>query len=90
LKDKAGREGFIDNTAAKTFRAIVGNILDQSARRYFGSASDIRKPRIAEIKASNREGRAEEEAKKHRDRERKLFQAELNAPKNNCHYWKKR
>lgn len=77
LKDKAGREGFIDNTAAKTFRAIVGNILDQSARRYFGSASEIRKPRIAEIKASNREGRAEEEAKKHRDRERKLFQAEL-------------
>lgn len=77
LKDKAGREGFIDNTAAKTFRALVGNILDQSARRYFGSASDIRKPRIAEIKASNREGRAEEEAKKLRERERKLFQAEL-------------
>lgn len=77
LKDKAGREGFIDNTAAKTFRALVGNILDQSARRYFGSASDIRKPRIAEIKASNREGRAEEEAKKLRERERKLFQSEL-------------
>lgn len=77
LKDKAGREGFIDNTAAKTFRALVGNILDQSARRYFGSASDIRKPRIAAIKASNREGRAEEEAKKLRERERKLFQSEL-------------
>ncbi|WP_018447851.1 ATP-binding protein [Rhizobium gallicum] len=77
LKDKAGREGFIDNTAAKTFRAIVGNILDQSARRYFGSASEIRKPRINEIKANNREGRAEEEAKKLRERERKLFQAEV-------------
>lgn len=77
LKDKAGREGFIDNTAAKTFRQIVGNILDQSARRYFGSASDIRKPRIAEIKAKNRAGRAEEEAKKLRERERKLFQKEL-------------
>ncbi|MGO7417123.1 ATP-binding protein [Rhizobium ruizarguesonis] len=77
LKDKAGREGFIDNTAAKTFRALVGNILDQSARRYFGSASDIRKPRIAAIKASNREERAEEEAKKLRERERKMFQAEL-------------
>ncbi|RFB86062.1 hypothetical protein B5K11_28780 [Rhizobium leguminosarum bv. trifolii] len=77
LKDKAGREGFIDNTAAKTFRALVGNILDQSARRYFGSASDIRKPRITAAKASNRAERAEEEAKKLRERERKMFQAEL-------------
>lgn len=77
LKDKAGREGFIDNTAAKTFRDIVENILDLSARRYLGSASDIRKPRIAEIKASNRSGRAEEEAKKLRERERKQFQKEL-------------
>ncbi|MEE4013430.1 ATP-binding protein [Roseibium sp. FZY0029] len=77
LKDKAGREGFIDNTAAKTFRALVGNILDLSARRYFGSASDIRKPRITEINAKNRAGKAEEEAKKLRERERKQFQREL-------------
>jgi signal transduction histidine kinase len=77
LKDKAGREGFIDNTAAKTFRALVENILDQSARRYFGSASDIRKPRLKEIQATNRAGRAEEEARKLRERERKQFQKEL-------------
>ena len=77
LKDKAGREGFIDNTAAKTFRAILGNILDQSARRYFGSASDMRKPRLAEIRESNRAGRAAEEQKKLRARERKQFQVEL-------------
>lgn len=77
LKDKAGREGFIDNTAAKTFRAIVCNILDQSARRYFGSASDIRMPRLTEIRATNRAGHAEEQAKKLRERERKQFQTEL-------------
>ena len=77
LKDKAGREGFIDNTAAKTFRAIVGNILDQSARRYFGSSSDIRKPRLAEIQTTNRAGRAEAEAQKLRERERKQFLKEL-------------
>lgn len=77
LKDKAGREGFIDNLAAKTFRAIVGNILDLSARRYFGSASAIRKPRLKEIKAANLAGRAEEEAKKLRARERKQFGLEL-------------
>lgn len=79
LRDKAGREGFIDNVAAKTFRAIVENILEQSARRYFGSASDIRKPRLEEIRENNRAGRAKEEAKKLRERERKLFQAELEA-----------
>lgn len=77
LKDKAGREGFIDNTAAKTFRALVSNILDQSARKYFGSASDIRKPRLAEVKATHRAGKAAEEAKKLRERERKLFVKEL-------------
>ncbi|PDS69650.1 ATP-binding protein [Rhizobium phaseoli] len=77
LKDKAGREGFIDNTAAKTFRAIVGNILDLSARRYFGSSSEIRKPRLAEIQAGNRAARAEKEAQKLSERERALFEKEL-------------
>jgi signal transduction histidine kinase len=82
LKDKAGREGFIDNTAAKTFRAVVSNILDLSARKYFGSASNIRKPRLAEVKATNRAGKAAEEAKKLRERERKLFQKELENAEN--------
>lgn len=77
LKDKAGREGFIDNTAAKTFRAIVGNILDLSARRYFGSSSEIRKPRLAEIQAGNRAARAEQEAQKLGERERAQFEKEL-------------
>ena len=40
LKDKAGREGLLDNRAAKTLKAIISNILMQSARRYFGSASE--------------------------------------------------
>ena len=77
LRDKAGREGFIDNVAAKTFRALIENILEQSARRFFGSASEIRKPRLEEIRENNRAGRAKEQAKKLRDRERKLFQSEL-------------
>ena len=77
LRDKAGREGFIDNTAAKTFKELVVNILNQSARRYFGSSSEIRKPRIAEIKESRAAGRAEADRKKLQARERKLFQQEL-------------
>ena len=41
LKDKAGREGLLDNHAAKTFREIVSNILRRSARLYFGSESGV-------------------------------------------------
>ena len=77
LRDKAGREGFIDNTAAKTFKEIVVNVLDLSARRYFGTDSEIRKPRIAEIKESRSAARAAADRKKLQERERKLFQQEL-------------
>jgi len=58
LKDKAGREGLIDNRAAKTLREIVGNILMQSARLYFGSASDVRQTLLPDIKAQNLSQRA--------------------------------
>ena len=78
LRDKAGREGFIDNTAAKTFKELVVNILNQSARRYFGSASEIRKPQIAQIKESRAADRAAADRKRFQARERKLFQEELN------------
>lgn len=77
LRDKAGREGFIDNAAAKTFKEIVVNILNLSARRYFGTASGIRKPRIEEIRESKSAGRAAADRKKMQTRERKLFQQEL-------------
>ena len=77
LRDKAGREGFIDNTAAKTFKEIVVNILTLSARRYFGTDSKIRKPRIAEIKESRAAARTAADRKKLQKRERKLFQQEL-------------
>ena len=36
LKDKAGREGFIENRASKLFREIVEKILLDSADKYFG------------------------------------------------------
>jgi len=77
LRDKAGREGFIDNTAAKTFKELVINILNLSARRYFGSSSEIRRPRIAEIRQSRAATRAATDRRKLQARERKLFQQEL-------------
>ena len=50
LKDKAGREGLLDNQAAKTFRELVSNVLMQSARLYFGSDSDYRRDLLPEIR----------------------------------------
>jgi signal transduction histidine kinase len=67
LKDKAGREGFIDNAAAKTLRLLLTNVLQRSARDYFGSASSLRKPTLAELNRKH----LEEKAKVERDKLRK-------------------
>lgn len=77
LKDKAGREGLLDNRAAKTLKLLVANILMQSARRYFGSASDIRNELLPEITANNRRDRAMEARKKLRKRHRQEFRTKL-------------
>ncbi|HDM8055590.1 ATP-binding protein [Vibrio harveyi] len=42
LKDKAGREGFIKNQAAREFKLILIDILVSLADRFFGRYSDIR------------------------------------------------
>ena len=77
LKDKAGREGLLDNRAAKTLKLIVANILTQSARRYFGSASSIRSEVLPQVKASNKAERAKTERNKLRQRQRKEFRSKL-------------
>ena len=77
LKDKAGREGLLDNRAAKTLRDLVANILQQLARLYFGSDSKIRKEYLPQITAENRRKRAEEETEKLRKRHEKEFRSKL-------------
>lgn len=77
LKDKAGREGLLDNRAAKTLKALVSNILMLSARRYFGSASDLRKDLLPEIRETNKQKRAAEARNALRKSQRKKFRAEL-------------
>lgn len=79
LKDKAGREGLLDNRAAKTLKLIVANILTQSARLYFGSASSIRGEILPQIKESNKAERAKSERNKLRQRQRKEFRAKLDS-----------
>ena len=77
LKDKAGREGLLDNHAAKTFRELVSNVLMQSARLYFGSDSDYRRDLLPEIRKDNRRERAAEARRKLRRRHRTAFRTNL-------------
>lgn len=77
LKDKAGREGIIDNKAAKIFRDLVENLLMTSARRYFGSDSKIRQTVLPEIQLGRQQQKAEEAQKNIRSRQRKEFREKL-------------
>ncbi|GGE59270.1 ATPase [Halopseudomonas oceani] len=77
LRDKAGREGFIDNRAAKALRTIVVNILRTSARDYFGGESEARQTELQDIQDRNRKARAEHERKELAKRNRKRFRAQL-------------
>ncbi|MBU3823320.1 MAG: ATP-binding protein [Candidatus Oceanisphaera merdipullorum] len=63
LRDKAGREGFIDNRSAKALRNLVTHILRHIAYQYLGSASDLRKEVLPDIKAQNEKNRAENDRK---------------------------
>ncbi|TOM24056.1 signal transduction protein [Vibrio parahaemolyticus] len=74
LKDKAGREGLMDNRAAMLFREIVISILISTAERFFGRSSKIRQ----EVQADIATERAEEKAKADR---KKLLKNERNRVK---------
>lgn len=77
LRDKAGREGFIDNRAAKVLRALVMNILKRSAYEYFGSNSDFRKELLPDIQAQNAKEKAERERKGLAKKNAKKFRSQL-------------
>jgi len=77
LRDKAGREGFIDNRAAKVLRALVINILKRAAREYFGHASDLRRELLPDIQAQNTKEKAERERKELGKKNAKQFRSRL-------------
>lgn len=77
LRDKAGREGFIDNRSAKAFRAIVMHILKRAAYEYFGSNSPLRKELLPDIQARNIAEKAEAERKKLRKKNIRIFRKRL-------------
>jgi len=65
LRDKAGREGLVDNRARREMRLLVQSVLMEAARRYFGSDSDIRGSELPDIQKRN------ESAKEAADKARK-------------------
>jgi signal transduction histidine kinase len=77
LKDKAGREGIIDNKSSKIFRDLVENILITTARKYFGTDSDFQKQYLPEIQEERAREKAEAERKKQRARRRQQFRGNL-------------
>lgn len=79
LRDKAGREGFIDNRATKALRILVVNVLRTAAREYFGSESEARKTELPEIRERNEKAKAEQARKELAKRNRKLFRSRLSA-----------
>ncbi|WP_413596205.1 ATP-binding protein [Citrobacter youngae] len=61
LKDKAGREGFIDNRSAKALRALVIHILRTAAYQYFGQASELRSQVLPDVQAKYDKEKADKE-----------------------------
>lgn len=79
LKDKAGREGFIVNKAAKTLKALIINILRSSAYDYFGSNADDRNAELEENQRNFAELKAKESQTKLRQKQRTQFRKNLKA-----------
>ena len=77
LRDKAGREGFIENQASKVLRALVINILMRSARDYFGYSAELRQEVLPDIRAQNEKEKAERERKELAKKNAKKFRSRL-------------
>jgi signal transduction histidine kinase len=69
LRDKAGREGLVENRAKRELRMLVAGLLTDFAFRFFGTDSDIRKELLPGIMARN--AAAQEAAERARTRRRK-------------------
>jgi signal transduction histidine kinase len=53
LRDKAGREGLIDNSASRAVQLLVRDILRTMARRYYGGDSSYRAELLPAVEAEN-------------------------------------
>ncbi len=77
LKDKAGREGIIDNKASKLFREIVEHILVEVALKFIGRESSIRTEKLEELNAIHAANKVEEDRKKVLRKEQKRIKSSI-------------
>lgn len=57
LRDKAGREGLVENRARREMQLVVMQLLIDFAARYFGSDAPLRKEYLTEVQARNKAAR---------------------------------
>lgn len=77
LIDKAGREGLLDNRASKALKAIIDNLLMQSARKYFGSSSPYRSSLLPDIQDAKDKLKVAANKKRLREKNRRQFNTRL-------------
>ncbi|MGF6491667.1 ATP-binding protein [Pseudomonas frederiksbergensis] len=53
LRDKAGREGLIDNAASRAIQSLIIDLLKVTARRYFGTDAPVRQDLLPGVEAEN-------------------------------------
>lgn len=81
LRDKAGREGLVDNRACREMKILVVGLLIDFASRFFGTDSPNRKEWLPEIVERNKAARAAaEKAKSLRRRSLRGFLKEQRQP----------
>lgn len=77
LRDKAGREGLIDNKAAKVFRDLVVHVLKTTARQHFGTGSDLRDSIIPDRIEAYKKQKEEAARNKQKLKSRRAFNSKL-------------
>jgi signal transduction histidine kinase len=81
LRDKAGREGLVENRAKHALKILVMNVLREAADRFFGTESPLRKELLPEIQAKYAAAReAAERARVRRRRNLRQFLKEQREP----------
>ncbi len=79
LRDKAGREGFIESKASKAFREIVTLLLIEVAKRYFGRDSkSLRHQFLPSLKENYIERKAQADFEAAKKKQTKAFNKNLN------------
>ncbi|MBV8545901.1 MAG: ATP-binding protein [Acidobacteria bacterium] len=80
LRDKAGREGLIDNTARRQLQSLVVHVLRYTAQHFFGSDAEVRQSTLDRVRAMNIAAREARDSARRLTNKRVLQHIRKNAP----------